>query len=181
MLLEANFDIEQVGGTLEWRFSRKDGNGNPITGKYAGGIYYTVGEEMRVRVRAGSWHRLKSFKVLDCTLITIPQIIEIGPNSPTRHATPSPFVDNAHIDVKGASFNLPGQEFKPSEIQVPIPDYSELALQWGHHMTVGDGVGRWELSMVITVLVEMDDGTKHTRVFSFDPETQVGTGVVPPR
>ena len=181
MLLEANFDIEQVGGTLEWHFSRKDGHGNPITGKYAGGIYYTVGEEMRVRVRAGSWHGLKSFKILDCTLITIPQIIEIGPAIRAKFATPSPFVKNAFIDVKGASFNLPGQEFKPSEVVFPIPEYSELALQWGHHMTVGDGVGRWELSMVITVQVEMEDGTLHTRVFSFDPETSVGTGVVPPR
>ena len=50
MLLKANFDINQVGETLEWSFTRADHDGNPIEGIYAGGIYYTTGEEMNVRV-----------------------------------------------------------------------------------------------------------------------------------
>ncbi|UUZ49124.1 hypothetical protein LP420_01210 [Massilia sp. B-10] len=52
MLIEANFDIDQVGQSLEWRFSRKDGQGNPVKGRYAGGIYFTVGELTRARAGA---------------------------------------------------------------------------------------------------------------------------------
>jgi hypothetical protein len=185
MLLEANFDIEQVGGTLEWHFSRKDRDGNPITGKYAGGIYYTVGEEMRVRVRAGSYKRLKSFKVLDCTLITLPQIVEIAPKKKAQFAAVSPFVGTEGIVIAGGSVNLAAQDFKESAILVPQPEYYELALEWDKHLTVGQKEGRWDISFVLTVEVVVDDGSQYgltcTRVYSFDPEGEVGTGTTPPR
>lgn len=185
MLLEANFDIQQVGGTLEWRFTRKDGDANPITGKYAGGIYYTVGEEMRVRVRAGCYKPLKSFKVLDCTLVTLPQIVDIAPKKKAQFAVPSPFVTNESVVVTGGSVNLPAQGFVFSPVIKPEPEYFELALEWDKHLTVGQSEGRWEISFVITVQVVIDDGTRDgitsTRVFSFDPETEVGTGTTSPR
>jgi len=180
MLLEANFDIDQIGETLEWRFSRRDGDGNPITGKYAGGIYFTVGEEMHVRVRAGSYSQFKSFKVLDCTLITRPQIVQIGNDVPTLFAPPSPFVDNAFVSVPGASVTLPGAEFVPSAVHPMEPGYHELALKWHNHLTVGDGVGRWEISFVLTVLIERHDAQCYQRVFCFDPEGEVGSGQSPP-
>lgn len=185
MLLEANFDIQQVGGTLEWHFSRKDGDGNPITGKYAGGIYYTKGEEMRVRVRAGCYKPLKSFKVLDCTLITLPQIVDIAPKKKAQFAPPSPFVTNESIVVSGGTVNLAAQGFKASAVITPEPEYFELAVAWDKHLTVGQDEGRWEISFVVTVQVVVDDGSKDgltcTRVYSFDPEGEVGSGTAPPK
>jgi hypothetical protein len=183
MHLEANFDIDQVGGTLEWHFERRDHDGNPITGKYAGGIYYTIGEEMRVRVKAGSRNKLASFKILDCTLITRPQIVEIAPKKKAKFAPPSPFITTVtpEVVIIGASINLPGEEFKRDGIVPPTPaGYSEIALLWNKHLTVGQNEGRWEFSFVVTVQVTPEDGPACERVFSFDPEMDVGNGVTPP-
>ena len=184
MILKANFDINQVGETLEWSFSRTDHDGCPITGVYAGGIYYTINEKMQVRLTAGSWNGLKSFKVLDCTLITRPALVEIGHGKPFKYAQPSPFVENAGIKIAGASVNLPGHQFKPSAIDQiePIdPKYRQLAVLWDKHLTVGESVGRWEFSFVVTVEVTCADGTVLRRVFCFDPEGEVGSTVSPPK
>lgn len=183
MLLKANFDINQVGETLEWSFTRADHDGNPIEGIYAGGIYYTTGEEMNVRLTAGSSKRLKSFTVLDCTLITRPALIEIGHGKPFKYAQPSPFVDGKK--VMGASVNLPGKQFQPWEVD-PLPiqpietSYHRLAVQYDRPLTVGAVPGRWEFSFVVSVEVEVD-GVKVQRVFCFDPEGEVGTTVSPPK
>ena len=183
MLLKANFDINQVGETLEWSFTRADHDGNPIEGIYAGGIYYTTGEEMNVRLTAGSFKRLKSFTVLDCTLITRPALIEIGHGKPFKYAAPSPFVDGKK--VMGASINLPGNQFQPWDVD-PLPiqpletPYHRLAVQYERPLTVGSVPGRWEFSFVVTVEVDVD-GAKVQRVFCFDPEGEVGTTVSPPK
>lgn len=187
MLLEANFDIHQIGETLKWRFSRTDHNGCPIYGLYAGGIYYTVGEEMKIHLTAGSAQRLKSFRVLDCTLITRPALIEIGHGKPFKYAQPSPFIENSGIKIAGASVNLPGHQFKPSDIDPIEPiepiesDYHRLAVQWEKHLTVGQTPGRWEFSFVVTVEVECHGAAPVQRVFCFDPEGEVGSTVSPPK
>jgi len=182
MHLEANFDIDQVGGKLEWSFKRFDGDGNPLTGKYAGGIYFTTGEEMRVRVRAGCRNPLTSFKVLDCALITVPQIVEIAPKKKAKFAPSSLFISTKvpEIKVSGASINLPGDDFKRDDIPLPTPGYSEIALLWDKHLTVGQEEGRWELSFILTVQVTEKDQPPTERVLCFDPEADVGSGVTPP-
>jgi hypothetical protein len=181
MLIEANFDIDQIGQTLEWKFSRKDGNGNPVKGRYAGGVYFTVGELTRVKVTAGGYSQFTNFKVLDCTLITLPQIVEIGKGLQTRFAPPSPFVSTPAIAITGASVSLPPNQFMPSTVQTPEPEYNQLALEWNRELTVGPVTGRWEISFVLTVEFTRDDGTTEQRAFSFDPEGEVGTGVTPPK
>lgn len=184
MHLEANFDIEQVGGTLEWSFIRKDHNGDPIKGKYAGGIYYTIGESMQIRVKAGSWKQMTSFKVLDCTLITRPQIVDIAPKKKAKFAPPSPFITTTTppINITGASINLAGDDFKFDGASPALPGgYSDIALLWDKHLTVGEMEGRWEISFVLTVEVAHDDGPPFQRVLCFDPEGEVGTTVTPPR
>jgi hypothetical protein len=182
MHLEANFDIDQVGSTLEWSFKRYDCDGNPLTGKYAGGIYFTTGEEMRVRVRAGCKRKLTSFKVLDCTLITVPQIVEIAPKKKAKFAPPSPFVSTEvpPIKVTGASIKLNRDDFKPDDLIPPAPPgYSEIALLWDKHLTVGLIEGRWEFSFVLTVQVTEQDQPPVERVLYFDPEMDVNSGVTP--
>jgi hypothetical protein len=181
MLIEANFDIDQLGQTLEWRFSRTDGHGNPVKGRYAGGVYFTVGELTRVRVRAGSYNKFNGFKVLDCTLVTLPQLVQIGKAIPTRFAPPSPFITTSAIAVSDASVSLPPAQFVPSAVHPDDPEYNEFALEWNSALTVGAATGRWEIAFVLTVEIERLDGTTEQRAFSFDPEGEVGTTVSPPR
>jgi hypothetical protein len=181
MLIEANFDIDQLGQTLEWRFSRTDGQGNPVKGRYAGGIYFTVGELTKVRIRAGSYTKFKGFKVLDCTLVTLPQLVQIAKGQPTRFAPPSPFVTTAAIAIPGASVSLPPNQFVPSAVHPDDPEYNEFALEWNSALTVGAETGRWEIAFVLTVEFERPDGTTEQRAFSFDPEGEVGSTVSPPR
>lgn len=181
MLIEAKFDIDQIGQNLEWKFFRKDGNGNPVKGHYAGSVYFTVGELTRVKVTAGGYSNFTNFKVLDCTLITLPQIVEIGKGVRTRFAPPSPFVSTAAIGITGASVSLPSNQFVPSSVDTPEPEYNQLTLEWNSELTVGPVTGRWEISFVVTVEFTRDDGSTEQRAFSFDPEGEVGTGVTPPK
>ncbi|NHZ32488.1 hypothetical protein [Massilia rubra] len=179
MLLEANFDINQIGETLEWKFSRKDGNGNPVKGRYAGAIYFTVGEQMHIRIRAGGYEKFESFQVLDCTLITRPQIRSIAPGVLPEYAPPSPFIDNEHVRVKGASVQIPAEQFLRDKADSDDPLYHKKALKWDKHLTVGACTGRWEVSFVLTVLITRASGETSQRVFVFDPESEVGGGIAP--
>ena len=178
MLLEANFDINQIGETLEWSFSRKDGQGNPLKGRYAGSIYFTVGEEVHIRVRAGGYEKFESFKVLDCTLITRPQIVSIAPGALATYAQPSPFENTvgACVEVDPADFG-PGQG---AESEQDGRKYHTIAQKWNKHLTVAQTMGRWEIAFVLTVEITRKSGQQQRRVFVFDPEGEVGAGVIPP-
>jgi len=182
MLIEANFDIDQIGETLEWQFSRKDGHGNPIKGRYAGSVYFTVGEVTRVRIKAGGYSKFTGFEVLDCTLITRPQIVETGAGLDTIFASPSPFVSTSAIKVNGATVSLPPEQFVDLPVQGTDPDYTEFAREWNQELTVGAKTGRWEFSFVLTVAIKrLNAVVPELRVFTFDPEGEVGSGVSPPR
>jgi hypothetical protein len=181
MLLRADFDIDQVGQTLEWSFTRKDGDGNPITGKYAGEIYFTVGEKMKLHVKAGSKTPFKGFVVKDCVLISRPGIACTGPKVPTVYSPPSPFVGNDRVKVPGASINIPVDQFVPVQLkQTGATPYYEMAQEWSDHLMVGETTGRWELSMVLTVCITREDNSTVERVLCFDPEGTVGAGTSPP-
>ena len=175
MVLEANFDIDQTGETLEWHFARSDGDGNPDEGKDAGSIKFVVGEKMFVRVTGGSKTPYTSFKVLDCCLITQPQIVQCGKDIPTLYAAPSLFVKGEGHSM-GASIKLAAEKFEPRQVQ-PDPAYFTITQVWGGHLKVGDDRGRWELSFIITVLITRADGSSYPRVFNFDPECEVGPGI----
>lgn len=178
MLLEANFDINQIGETLEWSFSRKDGAGNPLKGRYAGSIYFTVGEEVHIRVRAGGYEKFESFKVLDCTLITRPQIVSIVPGSLATYAKPSPFdgTVGACVEVDPAQFG----SAHGAESEQDGRKYHTIARKWKNHLTVAETTGRWEIAFVLTVEITRQSGEQQQRVFVFDPEGEVGAGINPP-
>jgi len=185
MLLQANFDVDQVGYNMEWHFSRKDHNGNPIEGKYAGGIYFTTGETMFVHVSAGGKKQdgrnpFESFKILDCCLISQPQLTQYGGGRPTLFAPPSPFVTNQGDFPRNATIAFEVDKFKTWIGGEKVPDYYQQTQAWQDHLTVGQIEGRWELSFVVTVEITGADGAITHRVFGFDPEGGVGTGMNPP-
>lgn len=185
MLLRAKFDIAQVGYNMEWHFSRKDHNGNPIEGKDAGGIYFTKGETFFVHVSAGGKKKdgkdpFKSFRILDCCLISQPQLSQYGGDRPTLFSPPSPFVTNQGAIPKHATIQMPAANFKPWIGGETAPGYYKQTQAWEDHLTVGQIEGRWELSFVVTVEITDAEGHTTQRVFGFDPEAGVGTGMNPP-
>ncbi len=59
------------------------------------------------------------------------------------------------------------------------PTYKTIEQKWKNHLTVGETVGRWEFSLVLTVLISRTEGVFEKRVFVFDPEGEVGAGLSP--
>jgi hypothetical protein len=57
-----------------------------------------------------------------------------------------------------------------------------ITQEWTHTLEVGECLGRWDLSFILTVqIIRMDadeDAPKEVRVLSFDPESEVGTGSI---
>jgi hypothetical protein len=186
MILTARFDIDQVGANLEWHFSRKDHEGNPIEGKDAGSIYFTKGEKFFVHVTGGAKQRpgggdpFKNFKILDCCLISRPQLSQYGPNLQTRFYPPSPFVAKNGGAGKNATVRLPAGEFKNWIGGESKPGYYKQTLAWEDYLVAEQNEGRWELSFIVTVAITGSDGAVTERVFCFDPEATVGTGMNPP-
>lgn len=196
MRLEANFDIDQIGDTLEWSFERSDGEGNPIEGIYAGGIYFQEGEKMYLHVKAGQTiklgrKRFEGFKIVDCCIISRPQLysIDLSPETPkkAKFAPPSPFglllQDGSVSDKQSmpATFNFSVAQFGNATVVPTEPDYYQLERVWESHLTIGQSNGRWELSLVLTVEITRADGITEMRVFGFDPESEVGSTSNPPR
>lgn len=179
MILAVDFDVDQLSTQLRWRFDRADGNGNPKRGRAAGSIYFTTGEEFRIRVTAGSSAPFETFEVIDCCLISLPQVVQQGPGVRTLYAPPSPFADLDGKPVTGGTCAIPGSQFMPVAAQSD-GEYRQVAREWGGYLKAGEITGRWDLKMVLTVRIVGLDGSANDRVFWFDPETEVGSGVGPP-
>ena len=177
MHLEASFDIDQTSDQLAWHFVRYDGEGNPIHGKEAGVINFTVNEKFYIDITAGSDNPIAGVKIVDCVLISKPFMYICGPDVATEYAPPSPFAPKLLGAIVGASIALPAAEFE--EVTVPpVRKYHRAKYHWNNHLTVGGFQGRWELSFVLTVQIARPNGRQELRVFSFDPESDVSNGVI---
>jgi hypothetical protein len=180
--LTVGFDVEQTTDTLQYRFTSPDNaQPNPITGLYASEIYFGEGDIVHLEILGGGAEgRFKGFKIIDCCLITRPLVTQAGPQIVTRHAPPSLF-----MQAIGATYNFP-LDFS-SDMQVyedGAKKYRVVTHRWKRTLDVAQSAGRWKLSLVVTVVIEGGpDGQQQVRVFSFDPEGQVGpgTGVDDPR
>jgi hypothetical protein len=90
------FDADQISSQLDYSLKRGDNGGTdpePRQGKHAGAAYFTQGEKVRLHVvGSGSKNNFKSFKIVQCCIITRPQITQCGDGTPTLFAAPSPFL-----------------------------------------------------------------------------------------
>lgn len=186
MTLRADFDIEQIGEGLVWHFSRADHEGNPIEGPDAGSIYFTVGEKFHVHVSGGGKTKhegkkpFNGFRILDCCMISRPQLAQYAAGMKTLYSPPSPFI-SAKGEKLNATIALDTKKFKDKGRKHPDkPGYYKETQVWEDHLTVGEVAGRWELSFVMTVAIALPDGDEDVRVVTFDPEGTVGTGMNPP-
>lgn len=178
IVLEVSFDVDQTSAGLDWHVVATDCDGEPRKGKYAGGILFLKGETFYLRVTGFGSDRSKfdSFKVLECCIVTRPQIVACGPHMKTVYAPPSPFFrPEDPSSPMGPSYQLPLQ-FSPTAVMGYGRD-RKFTLRWDDRLKVGQTEGRWNLSFIIMVSIERGQGNDpEIRVFSFDPESEVGDG-----
>lgn len=171
--LVVGFDADQISDQLAFQFLSSDGNpAEHPTGLFNGEVHFDRDSTFHLRViGSGKAGRLHKFKVVDCCLLTQPLIVEAGSNY-TRYAPPSPF-----LECKGASYCLPLDFSILSSATMADPARVIINQEWRHTLHVSDVRGRWNMSLLITVeILRSPDAMPELRVFSFDPESQVGAG-----
>ena len=173
LLLKVSFDAEQVSSQLDWSVvPRSEAPNN----RNAGQLLFHKGQQFGLQVTGyGSAESgFSGFKVVDCCIITRPQLIRIGGDVSPLFAHPSMFKN-----VDGATHHLHGH-FDDVPQAGPVEDPRQFVKTWSEKLTVADRVGRWELSFILTVRLLGMPKDQSDRVFYFDPESQVGDGSMPP-
>ncbi|MES2153368.1 MAG: hypothetical protein V4508_26605 [Pseudomonadota bacterium] len=169
MKLKVSFDVDQTSGELDWEFSP---GSRPYSGRHAGSILLQPGELLHLQVdgNGGPHSGFEAFRIVECCLMTRPQPTQIGPKLPTLFSAPSPFVGDG-----AASYAFP-LEFDCSPLRT-MPDGSlRMTQHWSGALQVDQPPGRWDLSFLITVAIARDADEPLLRVYSFDPESEVGDG-----
>ncbi|EZP40121.1 hypothetical protein BW37_01796 [Janthinobacterium lividum] len=173
MKLSVHFDADQITNQLDYNFTSCDGTADPRHGPYMGGVHFQKGQHVYLDVTCcGSKDSgFTSFQIIDCCIVTVPQLTQIGPKVPTIYSPPSPFLQSV-----GATYHFP-LDFEIQQLlgepeQAPL---HSIRQEWKHNLDVGYTAGRWELSFVMTVRIMRGEDTQpELRVFSFDPESSVG-------
>lgn len=176
--LSVRFDVDQTSNQLHYKFKSSDDSARPKRGAHAGGVYFEQGQHMYIDVTATGPIRtddslrdapFSSFQIIDCALISVPSLAQIGPDAPTRHSPPSPFLQSP-----GACYVLPldfSSKVKLKEEQ----NVRRLRQKWKRTLNVAHTSGRWEISLYMTVMILRGaTSLPELRVFTFDPETSVG-------
>lgn len=184
-VIEASFDINQLGTRFTGKYKRSSGDDQPVEGPFAGTLYFQRGEEIHVHLRAGAAVKadgkqpFKSFEVVDCTMTTRPRVYRLDHEKRHVEFPPaSPFTSPEGV-VRGASTNLPAAQFVPGEV-AQTPGYYVIERKWNSFLTMGQFNARWLMTLMATVKIEHNDGKIEYRVMEIDPETEVGTGTNPP-
>jgi hypothetical protein len=184
MTLKVSFDVSQIRDRINWDFLEVD----PVSGQtgapdrnWRNNIQFVPGQKFRIDIEADNVYNkpCQGIAVVDCCLITRPQIKMCGPGKNPTYAAPSPFVD-AKGQHLGALVVLPGDKFKPQD---PLSDNvpgRKRVLIWDGALEVGQEQSHWDLSFYVTLRLERHPGEFDYRVFYFDPESEVGNGIDPP-
>ena len=176
MKLSVHFDADQTSSELDYKFISCDGTADPRHGEYMGGVHFQPGQHVYLDVNCCGSKKsgFTSFQIVDCCIVTIPQLTQIGPNVPTVYSPPSPF-----LQAIGAAYPL--QLDFESHLLPPdpeLPDLRRIRQEWKHTLDVDHTKGRWELSFVITVRILRGEGVQpELRVLAFDPESSVGGSI----
>ncbi len=173
MKLSVHFDADQITNQLDYSFTSCDGTADPRHGPYMGGVHFQKGQHVYVDVTCCGTKEsgFTSFQIIDCCLISVPQLAQIGPKVPTVYSPPSPF-----LQAVGATYNL-SLDFESQVLPLDpkLPDLRRIRQEWKHNLDVGHADGRWEISFVMTVrIMRSENEQPELRVFSFDPEGSVG-------
>jgi hypothetical protein len=178
VVLTVRFDADQISPQLNYKLKRplqaaSDTPPEPEEGEYAGSLYFNPGEELALRVVGAGGENFSGFDIVECCFVSVPQILACGPQVPTVYSKPSMFEG-----VNGAVLPI-CLDFQTTN--VPQKDGRQLVVQsWKDTVDITKVHGRWELSFYLTVRIRRRDESSELRVFSFDPESEVGNGYIPP-
>lgn len=169
--LHVSFDADQVSSSLVWHAVEGTPARNAFhaQGRHAGALHFEKGDQFAIDLTAfGNTATLKGLELLEAVLVTMPH------TSVDRRSAPSPFATEQAV-LRLAAWTKPESS--------PEPD--PLRVRWTTRMVAPVSVlqetGRWELSLIVTVRLLRPEGQRsELRVFAFDPESEVGTGMDPP-
>ena len=187
MALTARFDVNQVDDGIDWAFTDIESvgtiNRTPGDPQWNRDIDFSAGQAFRIAVTATDHDNtnFESLEIVDCCIITLPQILCCGTGIRTWYCPPSLFVDNEGQQL-GALYRLNPSSFSVHSTGVDPEKGRRVTLLWDEHLNVGKYNGSWELSFFLTVRIKRSgEKMEQLRVFYFDPETEVGNGTSPPR
>jgi len=186
MTLAARFDVNQVDDGVDWLFtdieSVTGADRMPTDPHWNRDIVFSAGQEFRIALIASDQEKtgFESLEVVDCCIITRPQIIACGPGVRTGYAPPSLFIDSDGKEL-GALYSIEPSSFSVHSTGVDPSKGRKITLLWDGHLTVGPHNGCWELAFYVTVSIKRaQEEARQLRVFYFDPESEVGNGTDPP-
>lgn len=187
MTLTARFDVNQINDGIDWLFADLDSaissENAAVEAYWNRDIEFSAGQDFRIAITASDKEKtgFESLEIVDCCLITRPQILSCGPNERTYYAPPSMFATSSSQPL-GAVYRIDPSSFTVHSTGIDPEKGRNVTLLWDGHLTVGPYNGVWELSFYVTVRIKRDGGQPDQfRVFYFDPETEIGNGTYPPR
>lgn len=168
--IDVSFDVDQISSDLAWNVENARGDSvYSLHGRYAGAVRLDPRDPVHVRVTGyGPSDSLLDVQVVEAMLYAVPYH--------TNYWLPSPFSTDRAATVIG--------DWTPSERaygkHFALTSRSRGALRVIHQS------GRWQLSLVLTVRIVRRALAGEVlppiyRVFSFDPETEIGSGTEPDR
>lgn len=185
MTLAARFDINQVDDGIDWLFTDINSietiertSGDPHWNR---NVEFSAGQDFRIAIVADDQEKtgFESLEVIDCCIITRPQIISCGPNVRTWYAPPSLFVDSNGNEL-GALYSIVPSAFAVHSTGIDPEKGRKVTLLWDGNLTVGKYNGFWDLSFYVTVSIKRaGESIAQRRVFYFDPESEVNNGTKP--
>jgi hypothetical protein len=168
IILHVQFDIGQASQQLNWYFSDARGKIEPkATGIKSGALAFRAGDSLGLAISVESEAgRLENARIVDCALITLPLANTWEMPNPGHYPMPSPFYQS---------------ESGPGVISSFMPVSSSAASSHrqtfnGQNLIINNH-GRYKLTFMMTVAITESSGVISHRVFYFDPEADVGTGL----
>jgi hypothetical protein len=175
--LNVSFDVDQSGNQLCWNFMDDQSKRNifQTTGPYAGSVHFLPSERVNLQVSVFArnddrYAGLHSVDIQSASVTSIPR----RSGDRDRPFAPSPFQKEKTTSVFTVS-GLPACTY-PTTTRI---SYSWRSNEW---FEVIQEKGLWELAMTLTTRFQRRDaygdpfGPLETRVFTFDPEAEVGMG-----
>jgi hypothetical protein len=186
MTLTASFDVNQVDDGINWIFADLDSaiqtEQNSVESYWNRDVNFSAGQPFRIAVNATDKEKtgFESLKIIDCCLITRPRIVSCGPNARTHYGVPSLFVDESGEQL-GALYQIDPSAFSVHSTGIDPAKGKRITLLWNGELNVGPYNGFWEISFYVTVRIKRaGEQLEQLRVFTFDPEGEVGNGTYPP-
>jgi hypothetical protein len=192
--LNVVFDIHEESEQLVWNIQQTDSSkvvpantGNRLNGLYGfQGAKQTGGADtLQVQVFATSSNsQMPNLTLNECYLICKPRLAHANALSGVAAGTypfNSPFPGNHAVNscLDGMKAALQPARSAPAGINIPATDLTYASTLLPQQPLPLTNAGHWEVSLLISVSYGSDINALKYRVFTLDPEFQVGQGTIP--